>query len=104
MQVMKVVEVFNKVEFEVAHPDVSDGTSFLAVQLVDRMMYPGRAEVFANTTVEVGDLVLVAEVEHFLYEPNDSERNATEAVNHIIVGLIPPSNVQEIKNYSNLVR
>ena len=104
MFVMQVIEAFNKVKFTVAYPGALDGTSFLAIQLVDRLEYRQSKDIYANTIVQVGDLVLVAEVNQFLYGPNDLERDATEAVSHIIVGLIPPSNIHEIKDYSNLVK
>ncbi len=102
-QVMQVVEAFNNVKFTVAQPDKLDATSYLALQMVDRMEDP-TSMVYANTRIQVGDLVLVTEVNQFLFGPSDGEKSGTEAISHIILGLIPPSQIHEIENYSDLVR
>ena len=97
MLVMKVKEAHTNALFTVAH----DGRDYRAVQLVDRM---GNT-IYANTAIEVDDDVLVVEVPGLLYPPSASTKDdASEAVSHIIVGLIPASIWQEIPNYSDLVR
>ncbi len=54
MRVMKVNQAHNNVLFTVS----DRGHDYRAVQLVDRI----GAEIYANTTIKVGDLVLVVEV------------------------------------------
>ena len=96
MRIMTVTEQHNNVLFTVSYR----GSELRAVQLLDRI----GENVYANTVIKVGDLVLVDEVPGLLYGPNMSESDAGEAISHIIVGLIPPSNWREITNFSGLVK
>ena len=96
MHPMKVVEAHNRVLFTVVHED----REYRAVQLVDRW----GGTVYANTEIQVEDLVLVVEVPGLLYGPHMSDSDAGEAVSHIIIGLIPPSGWREIREYSGLVK
>ncbi len=96
MHVMRVIEAENAVVFAVA----SDDRDFRALQLVDR----DGDTIYANTRIEVGDLVLVEEVPGFLLGPNTPDSEVSESISHIIVGLIPPSNWHEIPEYSKLVK
>ena len=97
MDVMKVKEVHNNVLFTVS----GKGSECRAVQLLDRV---GK-ELYANTTLEKDDLVLVAEIPGFLYGPNMSKpEDAGEAVSHIIIGLVPPSQWHGVKDYFELVK
>ena len=96
MHPMKVVEAHNRLLFTVAH----EGREYRAVQLVDRQ----GGMVYAHTEIQVDDLVLVVEVPGLLYGPNMSDSDASDAVSHIIVGLMPPSGWHEIREYSGLVK
>lgn len=96
MHVMTVKEAHNNVLFTVTHEE----HDYRAVQLVDRIS----DQVYANTVVEVGDRVLVVEIPGLLYGPRMSKADSSEAVSHIIVGLIPSSHWHEIRGYSELVR
>lgn len=96
MRVMTVVEAENKVVFTVS----SEGKELRALQLVDRT----GGKLYANTEIEVGDIVLVVEVPAILLAPNMSASETGESISHIIVGIIPPSKVHEISDYSNLVK
>lgn len=96
MRVMTVVEAENNVVFTVT----SEGTELRAIQLVDRW----GDKIYANTNIQVGDLVLVAEVPGTLLGPNMPESEPGESISHIIVGLIPPSKWHEIPEYSKLVK
>ena len=72
------------------------------MQLLDR--WSGRT-IYANTAIEVLDLLLVAEVTGLLFAPELSpEDDAGDAVSHVILELIPPSSWHEIEEYSNLVK
>ncbi|MYB10883.1 MAG: hypothetical protein F4Y28_13020 [Acidimicrobiia bacterium] len=93
---MKVVEAHNRALFTVTH----EGREYRAVQLVDRW----GGKVYANTEIQVEDLVLVDEVSGLLHGPQMSDSDASDAVSHLIVGLIPPSEWHEIREYSGLVK
>ena len=95
MRVMVVKEQHNNVLYTV----VSEDSEFRALQLVER----SGGEIFAGTEIRVDDLVLVAEVPGFLIGPNFLDWDPTDSVSHIIVGLLPPSGWQPVKNYSDLV-
>ena len=96
MFVARVTERFNNVVFTVEY----DSVEYRALQLVDRM---SDGQVYANTEIFVGDSVLVVNVPQFISSPGKAEPGE-DSVSHIIVGLIPPSNVQVIPNYSDLVQ
>ena len=96
MRIMTVVEAENKVLFTVS----SEGKEVRALQLVDRM----GGEMYANTSIEVGDLVLVTEVPGFLLGPNMPDSETSESISHIIVGLLPPSKWHESPEYFKLVK
>ena len=96
MRAMTINERHNNVLFTVS----SNEDEFRAVQLIDRI----GENVCANTVLRVGDLVLVAEIPGLLLGPNMSDADVSDAVGHVIVGLIPPSNWREMPNYSGLVR
>ena len=96
MRIMTVVESENKVLFTVS----SEGKELRALQLVDRW----GDKIYANTSIDVGDLVLVEEVPGFLLGPNMSDSEVSESISHIIIGLIPPSKWHEIQEYSSLVK
>ena len=97
MHVMTVNEAHNNVLFTVSH----EGSEYRAVQLLDRI----GNDIYANTRIEVDDLVLVVEVPGLLLGPNMSKQDdASESVSHVIVGLIPPSDWHEIPLYSSLVK
>ena len=92
MHAMKVIEKSNNVLFT-----VSDGeTEVRAIQMVDRLEDGGN--VFATTRIEMDDIVLVCEIEQMLYAPSQSiGTDDSDAISHIIVGLIPPSHVHSLK-------
>ena len=97
VRVMKVAAAHNNVLFTVS----CEGRDYRAVQLVDRI----GNQVYANTVLKTDDLVLVVEVPGLLYGPGMSKRDdASEAVSHIIVGLVPQSNWHEVQEYSDLVK
>ncbi len=95
MRVMTITERSTNVLFTVSYGE----NEFRAVQLLDRI---GK-DVYAQTTLEVGDLVLVEEVPQFLRSPSMS-KGSPDSVSHVIIGLVPPSECDEIQNYNELVK
>ena len=71
-----------------------------AIQTVDRLEAQG--QIYAATRVEVGDLVLVAEVPALL--TTRTIEDMTDSVSHIIIGIVPPSMVKFVPNYDKLVK
>ncbi|MCY3881741.1 MAG: hypothetical protein OXG61_06450 [Chloroflexi bacterium] len=96
MRIMNVTEAHNSVLFTVSH----EGQELRALQLVER----NGQTLYASSVVEVGDLVLVAEIPGFLRGPEMDEDDSLDSVSHIIVGLVPPSQWQDVPNYFDLVR
>ena len=90
MSVMEVKEAYNNVRFLVANDD----EEYLALQLVERV--PGDDNLYANQVIHLGDLVLVCEIPHFLSGPVGTT-HPEDRISHIILGVIPPSDVADIK-------
>ena len=96
MRVMTVTEAHNNVLFTVSH----EGEELRALQIVER----NGGIVYASSVVEVGDLVLVAEVPGLLLGPNMDQDDFVDSVSHVIVGLLPPSQWHDVPQYSGLVK
>lgn len=88
MKVMDVVEKQGNVLFTVSYED----QEFRALQLVDRQ----NDRLHSVSNIEVGDQVLVVEIDAQLYAPRMSPDDAADSVSHIIIGMIPPSTVRNI--------
>ena len=89
MRVMTVTAAHNKVLFIVE----SGGSEYQALQLASRIEESGR--IYANEYIEVGDDVLVCEVPQFV-SSRFSDTPPEDSISHIIVGIVPPCNVDDI--------
>ena len=88
---MKVVGKSTNALFTVS----DDETEVRAIQMMDRLKDGGK--VFATTRIEMGDIVLVCEIEQMLYAPSQSMgTDDSDAVSHVIVGLVPPSHIRPL--------
>lgn len=96
MRVMTITERHNNVLFTVS----SEGDEYRAIQCVTR----DGTNLYANSTLQVDDKVLVAEIPDLLSSPSMLEEDVSDSVSLVIVGLIPPSQMREIQNYDDLVR
>ncbi len=90
MNVLQVAQVHTPTLFTLTN-------GLRAIQLVDR----NGDTIYANTRIEPGDHVLVAEVPGQLRSP--SMEDPTDSVSHIIVGLLPPSKWDRMPSYQSLV-
>ena len=90
--VAKAIEEYNKAVFTVS----CNSGEYRALQLGDRL----DAQICANTEIHIGDSVLVIELPQFISPPSEAGPSG-ESISHIIIGLIPPSNIQRISD--NLV-
>lgn len=94
MLVMTVTEAYNNVLFTVSDEE----NEYRAMQFVERIN-ENDPTIYASSVIRVGDQVLVVELPALLYSPSISRDNPGEAVSHIILGHIPPSDVQNISAY-----